>query len=113
MGKIPVGGPKDPISIVGDKLPGKKAQRNEMIENSSQITNKILPHRNTLVTNFVCKPYHLLRGQEFFGFFLWITYWSKNPIRKPPLTCGQQGAMTCSEDNILHNGDNGQSNTEI
>ena len=54
--RIPVGGQREPISIVGDKLLWKKAQKNERKKNTSEIINKIIPHRKPLVTNFVCNP---------------------------------------------------------
>jgi hypothetical protein len=55
-GKIPVGGHVDPSSIVGDNLLWKNAQKNEMKKNTSEMMNRIIPHRNPLVTIFVCRP---------------------------------------------------------
>ena len=48
-GRIPVGGHNDPISIVGDNLLWKKAQKNERKKNTSEIIKRIIPHRNPLV----------------------------------------------------------------
>jgi hypothetical protein len=55
-GISPVGGHVEPSSIVGDKLLWKKAQKNEMKKNTSEIMNRIIPHRNPFVTIFVCSP---------------------------------------------------------
>jgi hypothetical protein len=55
-GIIPMGGQVDPNSIVGDRLLWKKAQKNEIKKNTSEMINRIIPHRNPLVTIFVCRP---------------------------------------------------------
>jgi hypothetical protein len=55
-GIIPVGGRVEPNSIVGDRLLWKKAQKNEMKKNTSEMMNRIIPHRNPFVTIFVCSP---------------------------------------------------------
>jgi hypothetical protein len=55
-GVIPVGGHVEPNSIAGDRLLWKKAQKNEMKKNTSEMMNKIIPHRNPFVTIFVCSP---------------------------------------------------------
>ena len=41
-GKIPFGDHRDPISIFGDKLIRKKAQKNELNKNTSEVINKIV-----------------------------------------------------------------------
>jgi hypothetical protein len=55
-GWIPVGGHVDPSSIVGDNLLWKNAQKNEMKKNTSEVINRIIPHRNPFVTIIVCRP---------------------------------------------------------
>jgi hypothetical protein len=50
-GKIPVGVNIDPNSIVGDKLLWKN-----MKKNTSEMMNRIIPHRNPFVAIFVCSP---------------------------------------------------------
>ena len=52
--KIPVGAPKDPISIVGDKLLRKKAQKNETKKNTLEIINNtvMVLHRHKLTITF-------------------------------------------------------------
>jgi hypothetical protein len=42
-----------PNSIVGDKLLWKKAQKKETKKKTSEIINKIIPHRNPKVTENV------------------------------------------------------------
>jgi hypothetical protein len=51
-----VGGHVDPNSIVGESLLWKNAQKNEIKKNTSEIMNKIIPHRRPLVTIPVCNP---------------------------------------------------------
>jgi hypothetical protein len=51
-----VGGHIDPISIVGDNLLWKNAQKNDTKNRTSEMMNKIIPHRSPLVTIFVCIP---------------------------------------------------------
>lgn len=55
--KILIGGQIFPISIVGDKLLWKKAQKKLIKKNTSDVINKIIPHRNPLVTKIVCSPW--------------------------------------------------------
>jgi hypothetical protein len=45
-----------PISIVGERLLWKKAQKNLIKKNTSEVINKIIPHRKPLVTKLVCNP---------------------------------------------------------
>jgi hypothetical protein len=56
-GWIPVGGQADPSSIVGDSLLWKNAQKNDAKNRTSEIMNKIIPHRSPLVTVLVCSPW--------------------------------------------------------
>jgi hypothetical protein len=51
-GKFPVGGQVNPSSVVGVSLLWKNAQKNEMKKNTSEIMNRIIPHRSPLVTIF-------------------------------------------------------------
>lgn len=55
-GWIPVGGHIDPSSIVGDNLLWKNAQKNDAKNNTSEMMNRIIPHRSPFVTIFVCSP---------------------------------------------------------
>jgi hypothetical protein len=55
--KIPIGGQILPISILGDKLLWKKAQKNLTKKNTSEVINKIIPHRSPLITKIVCNPW--------------------------------------------------------
>jgi hypothetical protein len=50
------GGHIDPISILGDKLLWKKAQKKDKKKKISETMNKIIPHRNPFVTKIVCLP---------------------------------------------------------
>jgi hypothetical protein len=50
-GEIPVGGQIDPSLIVGVRFLWKNAQKNEI--NTSEIINRIIPHRRPLATIFV------------------------------------------------------------
>jgi hypothetical protein len=45
-----LGGQIIPNSIAGERLLWKKAQKNEMKKNTSEIINKIIPHRSPIVT---------------------------------------------------------------
>ena len=58
-GWIPVGGRVDPISIVGDSLVWKNAQKNDTKNNISETINGIILHRRPFVTIFVCKPWYV------------------------------------------------------
>lgn len=51
-----MGGHIDPNSIVGDSLLWKNAQKNDAKNNTSEIMNRIIPHRSPFVTIFVCSP---------------------------------------------------------
>lgn len=53
---IPLGGQIIPNSIVGAKLLWKKAQKNLMKKNTSEVMKRIIPHRNPMVTGYVCNP---------------------------------------------------------
>ena len=57
-GVIPVGGHCSPISIDGARLLWKKAQKNEKKNNTSDVINKIMPHRSPLATILVCNPWN-------------------------------------------------------
>lgn len=54
--KMPLGGQVIPISILGDSLLWKNAQKNEMKKNTSEIINRIIPNLSPLVTANVCLP---------------------------------------------------------
>jgi hypothetical protein len=56
-GETPVGGQNRPISILGDKLLWKNAQKNEKKNNTSDVMNRIIPHFRPLITRPVCKPW--------------------------------------------------------
>jgi hypothetical protein len=49
-GIIPVGGQQHPSSIVGDNLLWKNAQKNAKKNSTSEVINKIIPHRRPFVT---------------------------------------------------------------
>lgn len=55
-GKIFIGGHIVPNSIVGERLLWKNAQKKEIKKNTSETINKIMPHRNPIVTVYVCNP---------------------------------------------------------
>jgi len=59
-GVIPVGGQKNPISRVGASLLWKKAQKKEKKNNTSEVINKIIPHRKPLITCKVWRPWNVL-----------------------------------------------------
>lgn len=59
-GLIPEGGHFIPISIVGDNLEWKKAQKKEIKKNTSDIIKKIIPHFNPSVTLYVWNPWKVL-----------------------------------------------------
>jgi len=52
-----MGGHIAPSSIAGERLLWKNAQKKEIKKNTSEIINKIIPHRNPIVTEYVCKPW--------------------------------------------------------
>ena len=49
-GVIPAGGQQHPSSGVGDKLLWKNAQKNAKKKRTSDVINRIIPHRRPLVT---------------------------------------------------------------
>jgi hypothetical protein len=55
-GVMPVGGQAHPSSGVGDKLLWKNAQKNAKKNNTSEVINRIIPHRSPLVTYVVWCP---------------------------------------------------------
>lgn len=57
---IPIGGQFIPISIDGDKLLWKNAQKNEIKKKSSEIINKIIPNFKLFWTLDVCIPWNVL-----------------------------------------------------
>jgi hypothetical protein len=59
-GLIPVGGQAHPISGVGDKLLWKNAQKNAKKNSTSDVMNRIIPHRRPLVTYEVWNPMKVL-----------------------------------------------------
>ena len=54
---IPVGGQWDPISMLGERLEWKNAQKNEMKKKISEIINRIIPIFRPLITFFVWWPW--------------------------------------------------------
>jgi len=56
-GVTPDGGHNRPISEVGDRLLWKKAQKNEKKNKTSEVINKIIPHRKPLNTIDVWSPW--------------------------------------------------------
>lgn len=58
-GVIPVGGQAQPSSGAGDKLLWKKAQKNAKKNSTSDVMNRIIPHRRPLVTYVVWWPIYV------------------------------------------------------
>ena len=56
--KIPTGGHLDPNSTFGANLEWKNAQKNDKKKNTSDVINKIIPHRNPDTTTWVCDPWN-------------------------------------------------------
>lgn len=56
-GIIPIGGQIAPISILGDSLLWKKAQKKDTKKKISETINKIIPQRKPLETKIVCLPW--------------------------------------------------------
>jgi hypothetical protein len=54
---IPFGGHNIPNSIVGDNLLWKNPQKKEIKKKTSEVINKIIPHRRPIVTVYVCNPW--------------------------------------------------------
>lgn len=59
-GLIPIGGQVFPISIFGDRLLWKYAQKNLIKNKISDTINKIMPHRKPVSTNLVWHPWKVL-----------------------------------------------------
>jgi hypothetical protein len=59
-GLIPVGGQQHPNSGVGASLLWKKAQKKAKKNNTSDVINRIIPHRKPLVTYDVWCPINVL-----------------------------------------------------
>jgi len=57
---IPFGGHWDPNSTLGAKLEWKNAQKKDKKKNTSDVINRIIPHRNPISTIFVWCPWNLL-----------------------------------------------------
>ena len=55
-GLIPVGGHAQPSSGVGERLLWKNAQKKAKKNRTSDVMNKIIPHRNPVVTYVVWCP---------------------------------------------------------
>ena len=55
-GLIPWGGQRDPNSMAGDRLLWKKAQKKDKKKSTSDVINRIIPHRNPTPTFQVCSP---------------------------------------------------------
>ena len=77
-GRIPVGGQQFPISIVGDNLLWKKAQKKEKKNRTSDTINKIIPHRRPIATTLVCRPWYV--PSRVISRHHWIIV-SKTPVR--------------------------------
>ncbi len=58
-GLIPTGGHALPISTAGARLLWKKAQKKETKNKTSEVINKIIPHRNPTPTIEVCNPWYV------------------------------------------------------
>jgi len=58
-GVIPVGGQQQPNSGVGDRLLWKNAQKNAKKNKTSDVINKIIPHRSPFVTYEVWWPWNV------------------------------------------------------
>lgn len=56
-GEIPMGGHCDPSSGAGLSLMWKNAQKNDKKKNTSEIINRIMPHRRPLAVNIECRPW--------------------------------------------------------
>lgn len=57
IGVMPEGGQEQPSSGVGARLLWKKAQKNAKKNATSEVINKIMPHRSPLTTGSVWKPW--------------------------------------------------------
>lgn len=55
--RILKGGHNFPNSTVGERLLWKKVQKKLIKKNTSEIINKIIPHRNPKITGIVCSPW--------------------------------------------------------
>jgi hypothetical protein len=53
---MPLGGQIKPISMEGERELWKKAQKKEMKKNTSEVINKIIPHRIFFETLKECHP---------------------------------------------------------
>jgi len=53
---MPEGGQANPISIVGARLEWKNAQKNEKKKRTSEVINRIIPHRMPRATLLVWRP---------------------------------------------------------
>ena len=56
IGVTPEGGHVDPSSMVGDSLLWKNAQKKAKKNSTSDVINRIIPHRSPIVTDFVWCP---------------------------------------------------------
>lgn len=59
-GEINLGGQIIPNSGVGDNLLWKNAQKKEIKKKTSEVINKIIPHRNPIDTFIVWSPWNVL-----------------------------------------------------
>lgn len=57
-GLIPEGGHNNPISIVGERLLWKNAQKKEKKNRTSEVIKRIMPQRNPLETTLECNPWN-------------------------------------------------------
>ena len=54
-----MGGQQVPSSTVGASLLWKNAQKNEKKKRTSDVINKIIPHRRPITTLAVCRPWYV------------------------------------------------------
>lgn len=54
--EIPEGGHIIPISLIGERLLWKKAQKKEKKKRTSEVIKRIIPHRIPLITKMECNP---------------------------------------------------------
>lgn len=57
IGVIPAGGQVEPSSGVGARLLWKKAQKKAKKKSTSEVINRIIPHRIPFLTGVVWKPW--------------------------------------------------------
>lgn len=58
-GSIPLGGQSIPISMAGLRLLWKNPQKKDKKKNTSEVINRIIPHRRPVVTTKVWCPWNV------------------------------------------------------